>query len=264
MKRKKEKDKLEEIISNFVKKARNELEERWKSWKLDLSKNEIYEVVGALMARQVTLSTQLARSPYIWNGHIAPIVLRAMADVYITVAWIIEDPLERSKKFINYGLGQMKLEIEHRKKQLEEDGRDPQKDPVIESFEKLLNSQRWTFLTEINIGQWAELNTRKMAEEAKCIDFYRYTYTPFSAAVHSMWHHILRYNLKSCKNPLHRCHHVPIDPDIYLDTYYFYLGAKYLEKTFKLFDYKFKINVNIQSAFQYICKELENTEANKA
>jgi len=29
-----------------------------------------------------------------------------------------------------------------------------------------------------------------MAEEAGCIDFYNYVYSPFSGCVHSMWQHI--------------------------------------------------------------------------
>jgi hypothetical protein len=41
----------------------------------------------------------------------APIILRAMVDLYITLSWIFKDPLERSKKYIAYGLGQEKLEI---------------------------------------------------------------------------------------------------------------------------------------------------------
>jgi hypothetical protein len=48
-----------------------------------------------------------------------------------------------------------------------------------------------------------------MAEEAGCIDFYNYVYTPFSACAHSMWHHIARYDLRECGNPLHRHHRRP-------------------------------------------------------
>lgn len=76
---------LEELIRSFVKQARLELQERWGKWALDISENEIHEVVGALLARQVTLSRQIAECPSIWNGHIAPIILRAMADVYISL-----------------------------------------------------------------------------------------------------------------------------------------------------------------------------------
>lgn len=54
---------VEKIIGTYVDAVRSELSARWKQWRLDLTKPELHEVVGALMARQVTLATQLARSP---------------------------------------------------------------------------------------------------------------------------------------------------------------------------------------------------------
>jgi hypothetical protein len=41
-----------------------------------------------------------------------------MADVYISIAWIQKDPLDRARKFIHYGLEQAKLELEHRKAEI--------------------------------------------------------------------------------------------------------------------------------------------------
>ncbi len=48
--------KIEELIRPFIRNARLELKERWEKWTIDLSQNEIHEVVGAMLARQVTLS----------------------------------------------------------------------------------------------------------------------------------------------------------------------------------------------------------------
>lgn len=164
--------KLESAIITYVNNVRIDLGNRWQSWPLDLSRNEVHEVIGALLARQVSLSTNIARSPGIWNGHVAPIVLRCMADVYISIKWILQDPLSRSKKYILYGLGQAKLQIEHRKLQAEKIGEDPKKDPMIENLEKWVNSQRYLFLTEVDIGSWSGISTREMAEEAGCLDYY--------------------------------------------------------------------------------------------
>ena len=47
-----------------------------------------------------------------------------------------------------------------------------------------------------------------MAEEAHCLDFYNHVYQEFSAGTHSTWHHVARFNLKECENPLHRYHRV--------------------------------------------------------
>ena len=79
------------IVDNYNQMVRAELLNRWKKWQLDLTNPEIYEVVGALVARQVTLATQLASTPSIWNGHVAPLILRTMVDTYITLAWIFEN-----------------------------------------------------------------------------------------------------------------------------------------------------------------------------
>ena len=247
---------LEKIIDDYIVGIRSELNARWRQWRLDLTKPELHEVVGALIARQVSLATQLAGSPGIWNAHIAPILLRSMTDVYITLAWILKDPIERSRKFILYGLGQHKLMLEHRREALTTEGKDPTQDPMIKASEAWLNAQRFEFLTEVNVGSWSETRVREMAEQADCLDLYRYAYIPFSAATHSMWHHISRLNLEVCENPLHRYHKVPIDPDFSPDPDYLYRGAKYVEKSFTLFDQTFSVKSGIASSFEKLADEL--------
>jgi len=252
---------LEKLVEGYVEAARAELAARWRLWQLDLTKPELHEVVGALMARQVTLATQLAQSPGIWNPHIAPVFLRCMTDAYITFAWILKDPVERSRKFIFYGLGQHKLALEHRKAALTAEQKDPAQDPAINASEAWLNAQRFGFLTEVNVGSWSELSVRDMAEEAGCLDLYRYAYTPFSGAAHNMWHHVSRFNLQVCENPLHRYHKVPVDPDLGLDPDFLYRAAKYLDKTFKLFDQTFSVQTGMPSALEKLETGLTELES---
>ena len=114
--------------------------QRWKNWSLDLSKQEMFEVLGGLMARQVTLATQLAMSPNIWNEHIAPIILRSMVDNFINFAWIFEDPLERARKYILYGLGQEKLQLEHLKSQIISEGENPEDYPQVTAMESWIDA----------------------------------------------------------------------------------------------------------------------------
>ena len=245
-------EKVAGLIQNYTAALRAELAERWKNWTIDLTQNEMFEVIGALLARQVTLATQLAGSPDIWNAHTAPLILRSMIDVYINLAWIFLDPLDRSRKFILHGLGQEKLDIEHRKKLMVDAGRKADDDPLIKHKEEWLACQRFAFLTEVNVGAWSGIDARKMAEEAGCLDFYRYAYTPFSAGTHSMWHHVSRWNLIPCRNPLHRYHSVPDDPILNPDFEYLYLAAEYAAKTFDLFDEKSGVKVDIRSAFNLL------------
>jgi len=254
---------LLKVIRKYIESVRSELKARWDRWPIDMSQIEKHEVVGALLARQVTLATQLASAPPLWNGHTAPLILRAMVDNYINLAWIFhKDTLGRSKIFIEHGLGQEKLVIEHRKQELKKRGtKNVDQEPIIKMLEGWINSQRYTFLTTVNVGQWSETDTRKMAEEAKCLDFYRFAYTPFSSSVHSMWNHVSKYNLRICTNPLHRLHKTPIDSDMPTDLDYFYRAAKYIEKAFKLFDKKTGVNIKMKSSFKELNSAL-NTLGN--
>lgn len=229
-------DFLEQVLDAFIDRARGELEHRLKSWRVDLAKKEIHEVLGALLARQVSLATQLARCPSIWNDHVAPLVLRAMADVYISLIWITKDPVDRAQKFILYGLGQVKLQIEHRRAEFAGGEPSEVEKAAIEATEAWVNAQRLIYLTEVKLGSWSGVSTREMAEQAECLDFYNLVYTPFSACTHSMWHHVAKYNLRECANPLHQYHQVPYDPDFRPDAHYLYLAGKYLQKALATFD----------------------------
>ncbi len=252
---------VRQLIRAFTTRAREELDQRLKKWPLDFAKRDVHEVVGALLARQVTLASQLAECPQIWTGHIAPLVLRSMADVYINLAWVLKDPPDRCKKFIHYGLGQEKLQLEHRKAEMETRGPSEVERQYCDAIEAWINGQRLTFLTDVNLGSWSGLSNRAMAEEAGCIDFYNYVYSPFSGCVHSMWQHIGRYNLTECREPLHRPHSVPAVRAVPLDPEYLYLVAKYLQKTFAAFDAAFAIAVDGDSAFDVLCQGLDDIGA---
>jgi Family of unknown function (DUF5677) len=242
---------IQRLCRQFADDLRVELDARWKAWSLDLEKQEVHEAVGALLGRQVTLAREIAEAPATWNWHIAPVLLRAMADVHITLAWMLEAPTERARKFILYGLGQLKLQLEHRKAALEEEGADREEiQAAIQATEAWINEQRFTFLTDVNLGSWSETTTRKMAEEAGCLDFYNYVYQEFSAGTHSAWHHVGRYNLKECQNPLHGYHRVPADPDLPRDLWILQLAGKYVAKSFDLFDTKTGVTLAGPSAVE--------------
>lgn len=251
---------LLKIVDAFVRRARDEFECRLKKWPTDLKRNEVHEVIGALLARQVTLAVQLGSSLPNWNGHVAPLFLRAMADVYINIAWVLYDPDHRAKKFILYGLGQAKLELEHRRADLATRKAKSGEIEYIQVQEDWINRQRATFLTDVNVGSWSGISTRTMADEAGCIDFYNYVYTPFSSCTHSTWYHVARYNLSSCNNPLHRYHSIPAILDTPLDPHYLHLSARYLQKTFAKFDEVFGKLTRRRSALDVLTIGLANLE----
>lgn len=125
----------------------------------------------------------------------------------------------------------------------------------IKRMENWLEGQKLSYFIEVNLGSWSGQSTRKMAQEANCIDIYNYAYLRFSSATHSMWNHISKYNLKTCQNPLHRYHNIPDVPTLPIDADYLYRAAKYVQKTFDLFDMKTGIKVR-SSSFRKLVKSL--------
>ena len=197
-----------QAIHAFVEHLAAQVHDRWAVWAQGYEERHVHEVVGGLLARQATLAGEFASNPSIWNAHSAPLVLRPMVENCITMTWILRSPAERAKLFIAHGLGQENLLLEQAKAGLRETGADPDNDHDIKRWEQWLNGQRYTFLTEVNVGNWGP-NLREMAEETGLIELHRNDYTRWSSTTHSMWHHVVRFNLKSCTNPLHGYHRVP-------------------------------------------------------
>lgn len=244
---------LEKALNQYIEYVEHEFHARVSAWSIKYEEREMYEVITGLLSRQTALVVEMAKAPTVWNGHIGPIILRVMVDGYITLSWIFEDPLVRSRQFITYGLGQAKLNMEHRKRQIIDEGGDPDKDKVIQLNKMWIDSQQFDFLTEVNVGNWSGKTPRQMAEEAGCLGLYNYAYNPFSACVHNMWHHIEPFNLAYCGNDLHGYHRMPRIKKKVWDFDFFYRAAKYAQKTFLLFDAKKGIKIEAKPAFDFLC-----------
>ncbi len=133
---------LSPAISNFAEHTNEMLSKRWDAWAHDHKDRQAHEAVGALLARQVTLATELIGNPGCWNAHVAPLLLRPMVEGLITIAWILEDASDRARRFVLHGLGQDKLLLEHEKSRLVERGIDPATDQTIQDWENWLNGER--------------------------------------------------------------------------------------------------------------------------
>jgi hypothetical protein len=238
------------LIESYCADVDRELAARQNAWPPDFAQIHVHEVISGMLAREATGAKDVARAPALWTGHSAPILLRAMADAYINMAWLLLDPVERCRKFILFGLGQAKLELEHRRAQI--GTREPtlQEAAMLEAGERWIDSQRIGGLLDVDIGKWSSLSVRQMAEEAGCIDFYNYVYTPFSACAHSMWHHVARYDLRQCGNPLHRRHRRPTSEALPPDPHYLTLAAKYWSKTLDTFDRTLGLTIPGPSSYE--------------
>jgi hypothetical protein len=180
-----------------------------------------------------------------------------MADVYIILAWIFASPQDRALKFIEDGLGSIKLELAHREAEYHKGAReDDQLREAIDYWKRWLDSQRIADLVEVNLGNWAGITTRKMAEEAGCLDFYNYVYQPFSSAAHSSWPHVSDKNLVYCTNPAHRFHRLAVSMDLEPDVHWLVMAGKYLEKAYKLFDEKTGVKAVQPSAYLQLLEDL--------
>src|SRR5438270_180381 len=174
---------LWKFVQEYCANIRQGFEDRWSQVKPNIYEKHAHEAIGALLSRQATLSIELAKAPSMWNGHVAPLILRCMIDAYITLAWILDKPTERGAKYIDYGLGQEKLFIEYLEGELREHpgGRD-EKDvrKMIDFRKSWLNGQLAEWATEVNVGSWSGMTTREMAKEVGRESIYKFAYMPFS------------------------------------------------------------------------------------
>lgn len=248
------------FVIGYCNAIRADLRARLAHWPLKLDSIEAYEVVSAILCRQVSIILDFAKSPASWTPHIAPIILRAIADNFITFAWMIGDAKARSSQFVDDGLGAIKLQIAHYKKALETctDPEDRARMTImVENWQAWLDDQRLDQFVDINLGSWSGLNTRKMAEEAGCIDFYNYVYQPFSWVAHSNWAHVSMYNAVHCQNPAHGYHRAPALVDVKFDPHWLYLATKYFCKTLLYFDQANGLEGLPEHGMEYLLENLE-------
>ena len=224
-------------IEAFVDHLKAQVDIRWRYWTTNHEQRHVHEVVGGLLARQATLASQLALNPLAWNEHSAPLFLRPMVENCINIAWILKDSDKRAKQFIEYGLGQENLLLEHAKATLRAEGKDPEDDLSIAQWEEWISSLKYPFLTEINVGNWADSNTGKMAEKVDLLDLHRQDYARWSGGTHNMWQHIVRWNLRDCRNPLHGAHRLPtVSSPTVPDTELLRKAAEYVDMANHIFD----------------------------
>ncbi len=245
-----------ELIETFVQHLYDRVQVRWDVWQNGSEERFVYEVIGGLLARQATLAAEFARNPGVWNPHSSPLFFRSMVDNIITMAWILQEPDKRAKEFMLHGLGQENLLLEHRKASIREQGLDPDEDETTKEWEQSLNSERYTFLTDVNVGSWGP-SPREMAEETDLLELHQFDYAHWSGTTHNMWQHIYRFNLKYCENPLHGYHRVPSLPYLGPMPELLLRAAEYFDKSIEVFDKATEIAVGDRSATEVLERPFE-------
>lgn len=133
------------------------------------------------------------------------LLLRALAECRITLAYLQHknDP-DLWVTFRKYGTGQAKLAL----LKLREAARRPHGISMT-TLERLANEDVWQEYTDIDLGNWAGIDLRKMAEESATKDAYDAHYGWNSGFAHGHWSAMRDVTLTTCLNPLHRLHRVP-------------------------------------------------------
>lgn len=230
-----------------------ELEERWKLVLTDLSKTAEYEVVFGLLSRQCSFLNEISYSPYTWNELFIPVIMRCMVENHINLSYILLSPEDRAKSFIKYGLGRetkMLEFVKNKEPKTEEDK------AFIEHNENWINQQSFIFLNEINVGGWKDskefTDVRRTSIDANEKKYYDLFYDVCSSATHSTWNYIAKKNLKTCDNPLHKDHRIPviIEPEIEISM--FLILTKILNDSFAKIDNHYKFEITTNSSFDFI------------
>lgn len=195
----------------FDRSIREAAVELWETADRNIEDVRKESVLDGLLMRQINFAANLATSPDLWNVTLGNIIIRCMVDTQITLAWFEREGTEEDyETFIEHGLGQEKLAIEHAESYAE--GADEERAQfILEGLEEKRNrleEQKFTFLISVDVGAWNK-STRDMAIEADQKEIYDLSYSPKSDIVHGMWNSIENENLVRCGNPLHKYHRIP-------------------------------------------------------
>ncbi len=155
-----------------------------------------------LYALHVAISSATSRS----NGQVeGRIQLRTILETFILLHYLAsQDNATFWEKYRKYGVGQTKLAF---LKNIREENIPDFID--LEELEAIANEDRWMEFEDIELGNWAGSNLRKMAEDAGVKDVYDKFYDWSSGYVHAQWASTRSTVYINCLNPLHRFHLVP-------------------------------------------------------
>lgn len=171
------------------------------------SRDEKHEAVFglALYAMTLFIETNFYRMA---QSISARLNIRTLLEIFITLKFMEvkekEEP-EIWKTFRDYGTGQFKLIMS----KVKEGGLESNMVNLVE-ISYIANEDQWVEFTTINLGNWSNMDLRKMAEESGLKGHYDRYYDYCSAYTHGNWGAIRETVFQNCVNPLHRWHRVPI------------------------------------------------------
>jgi Family of unknown function (DUF5677) len=177
----------------------------------DLYNPDRYEVLSGIVGRTLRYLTVFVGYPPLWTmEHGAPL-LRALVEARIVLRFLEgrADP-DLYAKFKSYGMGKLKLLKLHLENIIDEQD-EPSPDLVqyVEYLDAIVNQDILEEFQQIDVGgNFAGVDTRRMATEAGLEHEYRLLFAPASSSVHGEWSIIDEYVFDRCRNPAHRRHRI--------------------------------------------------------
>jgi hypothetical protein len=172
----------------------------------DPDADEPNAVLLGLASRLFSLLYAFLERPSAWAPGTAGFFLRPLVDTRILVGWFItrDDP-EIYAAYREHGLGRLKLLREHIKADLGDDPDEETKE-MLDYLDRRVNFERDEWFQAVNLGSFANINPRQMAEEASLKRAYDLTYAPLSSSNHGEWPTVRENDTVLCQEPLHGNH----------------------------------------------------------
>ena len=224
-------------LHEYIKIAIPAVKERISTWRSTSPDRDVYEVVGGLLARQVTLVLELASTPQIWNHHISPIILRSIIDGYIVLKWILIDAKPRSLWFIADSVRQVERRLEEAREILQNKALNNEESLLLSAYENWINFYKSRTVNAVD----QRLRIKDMAFEVGEEGLYVGPFRTMSSVVHPSWYHISMYNLEPDLPAVGVHCREPFIPES-RGNYQFKLAADYLDQTFLAFDKAFDLD----------------------
>lgn len=167
--------------------------------------------LSGLLARSCALALDVFTERSLWIAEIGGIILRCQCETLIILAWLLyKDDASIYKQFFQYSMGQQDL---YGLKLADYDGYRKAFKALYIGGDELANAMSkdsWAAQSRtIDLGNWAGIDARKMAEEGGTKAFYDLVFSLYSADVHSQFVSVAKWNMMPCTNPLHNYHLLP-------------------------------------------------------
>lgn len=176
----------------------------WKSTSLGTKTDFKHDAVFGLTLYAASICAELAMLP---TSHtiLGRSAIRTLAELFITMNYLVKkDATVLYKQYRSYGCGQAKLLL----LKIREGAHSPNFiDPEL--LEQLCNEDYWEEFQNIELGNWANTDLRKMSIESDTKDTYDTYYSITSSYTHGHWCAVRNSCYTICVNPLHRFHRIP-------------------------------------------------------